>query len=44
MNATYRIQPVNEVEVFYREYGPTVPVVLLSHGCSTSSHYCPPSE
>jgi pimeloyl-ACP methyl ester carboxylesterase len=39
MNATYRPQQVDEVEVFYRESGPTDrPVVLLSHGFPTSSH------
>jgi pimeloyl-ACP methyl ester carboxylesterase len=39
MNTTYRTQTVDEVEIFYRESGPTDgPVVLLSHGFPTSSH------
>jgi pimeloyl-ACP methyl ester carboxylesterase len=35
----YKTQPVDDVEVFYREAGPTdAPVILLLHGYPTSSH------
>jgi pimeloyl-ACP methyl ester carboxylesterase len=40
MTAThYRMQPVGDVEVFFREAGPAdAPVILLLHGFPTSSH------
>ncbi len=39
MTTSYRIQPVGDVEVFYRESGlPGAPVVLLLHGFPTASH------
>jgi pimeloyl-ACP methyl ester carboxylesterase len=39
MNVTYHTQTVGNVEVFYREAGPTdAPVILLLHGFPTASH------
>lgn len=39
MKITYRVQPVGDVEIFYREAGPIDgPIVLLLHGFPTSSH------
>lgn len=39
MTVRYRTQAVGDVEVFYREAGPTdAPVLLLLHGFPTSSH------
>ena len=39
MGVKYCLQPVGDVEVFYREAGPSDgPVILLLHGFPTSSH------
>ena len=39
MTAIYRTQPLGEVEVFYREAGPSdAPVILLLHGFPTAGH------
>jgi pimeloyl-ACP methyl ester carboxylesterase len=39
MNATYQTQPVEDVEIFYRQAGPAgAPAILLLHGFPTASH------
>jgi pimeloyl-ACP methyl ester carboxylesterase len=39
MTVTYRFQVVGDVDVFYREAGPSdAPVILLLHGYPTASH------
>jgi pimeloyl-ACP methyl ester carboxylesterase len=39
MNLTYRTQPVEDVEIFYRQAGPAgAPAILLLHGFPTASH------
>jgi pimeloyl-ACP methyl ester carboxylesterase len=39
MNCTYQTQPVEDVEVFYRQAGPaSAPAILLLHGFPTASH------
>ncbi len=39
MNVTYATKTVGNVEVFYREAGPSdAPVILLLHGFPTSGH------
>ncbi len=39
MKVSYRTQIVDDIEVFYREAGPSdAPVILLLHGFPTSSH------
>lgn len=39
MKTRYRFQQVDDVEIFYREAGPTdAPVILLLHGFPTASH------
>ncbi len=39
MKVSYRTQKVGDIEVFYREAGPSdAPVILLLHGFPTSSH------
>ena len=41
MTIVYRTKTVGDVEVFYREAGPTnAPVIVLLHGFPAAGHMC----